>query len=178
MSTNTKPSWLVTHSSKTTGSVYLDPRVHRIKAMRIYPTTTNLIVPSAPYEYGELTKIYSGTRLNMNYNITVLIHELQAQSYVGRDGRKFHFVLYPQLMNPSNQHDNEPPVTPDNPYFELLTSGKMNGWYYFKESMPCPSSLTVSMGCPFELLRIGTDTSTNRILVPLELVYDSYSVTS
>jgi hypothetical protein len=111
---------------------------------------------------------YSNDYINQNHNFTILIDEFSSQSYVGREGRKFHFVLFPFLLNPgSTVHQNY--YTPLDPYYELTTSGKGNGWFWFKTPITSFSTLTISIANPFTVLPLNN--TTTRVLIPIELIY-------
>lgn len=164
LSTDTKPSWQIINTlSLKKGTITITHDTRDLVGMRIYPMTTQLTVP-----VGETGKTYINPVVNINHNFTVLIHEFQGQSYIGRDGRKFHFVLFPQLMNPAIPVPFGVPYTPNNPYIELVTSGKMNGWFWFRKPMTEFSRITVSIGNPFDLVKLS---QTVRTLIPLELIF-------
>lgn len=114
---------------------------------------------------------YYNNYINVNNNITVLIHEFQAQSFIGRDGRRFHFVYFPQLMNPENVGGVY--ITPRyNAYVEYNTTGKGDGWFWFKTPIQEFSTLTFSIGTPFDLI---TQTQNIRTIIPIMFIYlDDY----
>lgn len=163
-SSDTVPSWQVVNTlSQKKGTITITHDTRDLVGMRIYPMTMQFTVP-----VGETGKTYINPVVNINHNFTVLIHEFQAQSYIGRDGRKFHFVLFPQLMNPINPGPFAVPYTPPNPYIELTTSGKMNGWFWFKKPITEFSRLSISIGNPFDLVKLS---QTVRTLIPIELIF-------
>ncbi len=164
LSTDTKYSWkVVNYPTQERGTITVANSTRDLVGMRIFPMTTVLTAPIK--EPGKVN--YTNPVVNLNHNFTILIHEFQAQSYVGRDGRKFHFVLFPQLMNPA-QPEKGPPYTPATPYLEFVTSGKMNGWFWFRTPITEFSTMTVSMGNPFDLLTLS---QTTRTLIPILLVF-------
>jgi hypothetical protein len=110
LSTDTKYSWkVVNYPTQERGTVTVANSTRDLVGMRIFPMTTVLTAPIK--EPGKVN--YTNPVVNLNHNFTILIHEFQAQSYVGRDGRKFHFVLFPQLMNPAQpvRHIHQQPHT-------------------------------------------------------------------
>lgn len=120
------------------------------------------------------TGIYTEDYINVNNNFTVLIEEFSSQAYIGKDGRKFHFVLYPSLINPdqvpSNPFlgENFGSTTPSDPYYELLTSGKGNGWFWFRNPVTSFTTLTVTIASPFEIVH---KSKIDRLIIPMELIY-------
>jgi hypothetical protein len=164
LSSDTTFGWrVVNYISLQNGSVSTVSDIQDLVGMRIFPVTMRLNTP-----VGELGKNYINNVANINNNFTVLIHEFQAQSFVGREGRKFHFSLFPYLMNPEFPSVG-PSYTPLNPYFEFTTSGKANGWFWFREPITEFSTMTVSIGNPFDLVRPGSNNT--RTLIPLQLIY-------
>ena len=144
------------------GTVSVIGKVRDIVGLRLYPVTATLITPlPAP------GKIWINNVANLNYNFTILIKEFQAQSYAAHTGVKFHFNLFPYIMNYSYTFDNQP-YTPANPYIEYVTSGKGNGWFWFKTPITLANTLTIQMSDPFNPVTIATNT---RMLIPLQLIY-------
>jgi hypothetical protein len=135
-------------------------KVRDLVAMRCFPVKANydLTTGLPPKHYNNF--------VNLNNNFTILIEEFSAQSYIGRDGRRFHFVLFPVLMNPV--YIGDVTISPDDPYYEYVTTGKSNGWFYFRTPIVSFSNLTVSMADPFGLIKLS---NTVRTLIPLMLVY-------
>ncbi len=165
LSSDTTFGWNVINSiSQQDGTVSTVSTIRDLVAMRIFPVTMQLNTP-----VGEEDKTYVNNVVNVNHNFTILIHEFQAQSFVGREGRKFHFSLFPALMNPDFVFFPLYPVTPVNPYFEFTTSGKANGWFWFRTPITEFSTMTVSIGNPFDLVRPNANNT--RTLIPLQLIY-------
>lgn len=163
LSSDTKFGWnFVPNAKLSTGTVNSTTSIKDLVGMRIFPITSNFIAPIT-----EPGKTLVNDVSNMGYNFTVLIHEFSAQSFVGRNGFKYHFILYPQLMNPTNQ-PNSTSYTPADPYFEYTTSGKGNGWFWFRKPITTFSTLSVSMGNPFDYVK---QTNVTRVLIPLQLVF-------
>ena len=167
LSTNTQFGWrIISNGSIESGAVSCVNNMRNIVGMRIYPVS---IVMAAPIRDTEnVNKVYVNNIANINNNFTILIHEMQAQSFVGRDGRKFHFSLFPALMNPTNIGPGI--ITPATPYYELTTSGKNNGWFWFKKPITELNTITISIGNPFDLL---TSVNNTRILIPIQFIYIS-----
>jgi hypothetical protein len=145
-----------------TGTVSVIGKLRDIIGMRVYPITAtfNAPIPAAG-------KIWVNNVVNLNYNFTILINELQSQSYIGRENRKFHFVFFPFIMNFGYDAYHHPFV-PQNPYIEYITSSRGNGWVWFKIPFTTISTMTVSVGDPFDLL---TQPTNQRMLIPIQLVY-------
>lgn len=164
LSSDTTFGWrVINYISQQDGTVSTVSNIRDLVGMRIFPVTMQLNTP-----VGETGKNYVNNVANINNNFTVLIHEFQAQSFVGRDGRKFHFALFPALMNPQFPFRG-PAITPTNPYFEFTTSGKANGWFWFRTPITEFSTMTVSIGNPFDLVRPNANNT--RTLIPLQLIY-------
>jgi len=164
LSSEFKFGWrVVNHISPETGSVSTVSTIRDLIGMRIFPVTMQLIKP-----VGEAGKNYVNNVTNINNNFTILIHEFEAQSFVGREGRKFHFALFPALMN-IQYPSRGPGITPANPYFEFTTSGKANGWFWFRQPITEFSTMTISIGNPFDLVKPGANNT--RTLIPLQLIY-------
>lgn len=150
---------------------------NKLIGMRIYPMKTDVkSEPSDTFTGSGLLDVISGPGLpelyyndftNLNSNFTILIEEFQSQAYVGREGRKFHFVLFPFLMETAKQF-GFPDWTPLNPYYEFVTSGKGNGQFWFKNPITEFSTLTISMGNPFNIFPLSKIT---RTLIPLEFIF-------
>lgn len=163
LSSGNKFVWKVTNFvSLETGVVSCVNNIRDIVGMRLFPVKANLISP-----INESGKIYYNNVVNVNNNFTILIEEFKAQSFIGRDGRKFHFVLFPAIMNLEEQKFGSP-ITPANPYIEYVTSGKGNGWFWFRTPITEFSTLTISMGTPFDLVALASNT---RTLIPIQFIY-------
>ena len=164
LSTDTQFGWrFLNFVSLVTGNVNCVSNIRDLVGMRIFPVTMQLVAPVA-----EAGKVYINPLTNINNNFTVLIHEFQAQSFIGRDGRKFHFDLFPALMNPTLDVSLNPFITPADPYFEFTTSGKGNGWFWFRKPIVSFDTLTISIGNPFDLIKPDNNT---RTLIPIQFVY-------
>ena len=175
LSTKYSFGWrVISNGSYETGSVSCVNTMRDIVGMRIFPVSMVLATPVV--DSVNVNKTYINNVANLNSNFTILIHEMQAQSYIGRDGRKFHFSLFPALMNPSYPGGNSTPsfsipgpsITPTTPYYEMTTSGKNNGWFWFKKPITELNTITISIGNPFDLLSSDNNT---RILIPIQFIY-------
>lgn len=163
LSTDTVYGWrFLNYVSQETGVVCSTNNIRDIVGMRIYPVVSQLTAP-----IGEPNKTYVNNVVDLNHNMTVLIHEFQAQSFVGREGRKFHFVLFPFLMNPQIVSFSFP-ITPPTPYYEYTTSGKGNGWFWFRTPITEFSTLSVSLANPYDPIKLDKNV---RTLIPIQLVF-------
>jgi hypothetical protein len=183
LSSGTKYGWhFANNALLQTGTVNTTGTAGNLVGMHIHPMIADLVSnPSHNFaalatsfsldEGTGIGPIYRNDFTNINQTFTILIEEFSSQSFVGRNGRKFHFVLYPFLMNPSSDPDNPSLLgswTPTNPYYEFVTSGKGGGWFWFNKPITEFSTLTVSMANPFVEVPIASQT---RTLIPLELIY-------
>ncbi len=150
----------VTNANIQPGVVNAIGKVRDLVAVRCYPVKANydLTTGLPPGHYNNF--------VNLNNNFTILIQEFAPQSYIGRDGRRFHFALFPVLMNPL--YAGAVVYSPTDPYYEYVTTGKGNGWFYFRTPIVSFSTLTVSMADPFGLIKLS---NTVRTLIPLMFVY-------
>jgi hypothetical protein len=110
--------------------------------------------------------LWQSNRINTNNNFTILIEEFSAQSFVGRDGNKFHFSLFPYVMNYIEYLGIS--WVPQNPYIEYTTSGKGDGWFKFNKPITSFSTLTITMRNPFDLVAFDKNV---RTLIPIEFTY-------
>lgn len=173
LSTTYNFTWqFLNYISLSTGTVNSTGKIRDIVAMRIFPVKTNVVTSILGPDYNN--KVMYNQLTTMNGNFTVLIDEFKSQSYIGRNGRRFHFILFPYVMNliTYNVRQAGPPFTyavlPADPYIEFTTSGKANGWFYFRKPITNFTTLTVSIGNPFDLMSL---TNNGRTLIPLEFVY-------
>jgi len=178
LSEGTRFAWNFTHNALlNSGTVNAIGATQDLIAMRIYPVKTDIVTsPERTFTEGIYPIIVSGYDqspfyyndfANLNNNFTILIEEFASQAFVGRDGRKFHFVLFPVLMNPSSKVKYGQ-WTPTDPYFEFVTSGKGNGQFVFKTPITTFSTITISMANPFTVFPLS---KTVRTLIPLELIF-------
>ncbi len=163
LSNGTKFGWkFINYISLKPGVVSCVNNIRDLVGMRIFPVKADLTCP-----INENGKIYYNNVVNVNNNFTILIEEFKAQSFIGRDGRRFHFVLFPAIMNFISQNRG-PPITPANPYIEYTTSGKGNGWFWFRTPITEFSTITISIGDPFDLVNLSNNV---RTLIPIQLIY-------
>lgn len=167
LSSDTTYGWrFVNTNTLSNGTINSVNNIRNLVGMRIYPVTMNL-----ENNIGEPNKIYYNKVTNINNNFTILIHEFQSQAFIGRNNRRFHFSLFPVLMNRATEPINGYPVIPGlplNPYYELTTSGKGNGWFWFKKPIIEFSTLTISIANPFDIIKPHAN---DRILIPIQLIY-------
>lgn len=145
--------------------------------MRLFPINTTLISqPSATFVASAVPLVvsnvgqspfYSNDFLNTNNNFTILIDEFSAQSYVGRDGRKFHFSQFPFLLTAFTVVNlgSYPSL---NPYYEFVSISKGDGWFWFRKPITEFSTLTISMATPFTVMPLS---QTTRTIIPIELIF-------
>jgi hypothetical protein len=183
LSSGTKYGWnFANNALLQNGVVNTTGTAGNLVGMHIHPMITDLVSnPSHSFATATtgiilasitgVNPIYKNDFTNLNQSFTILIEEFSSQAFVGRNGRKFHFMLYPFLMNPTSDPDNPSLLsawTPTNPYYEFVTSGKGDGWFWFNEPITEFSTLTVSMANPFIEFSLASQT---RTLIPLELIY-------
>ena len=178
LSAGTRFTWnFMPDANLAAGTVNAIGAAHDLVGMRIFPIKTDLIsTPSHTFVESTVgiglagfpaSPIYRNDFTNLNNNFTILVEEFQAQAFVGRDGRKFHFVLFPFLLNPLSKNLYGS-WTPNNPYYEFQTSGKGNGQFWFKTPITGFSTITISMANPFVTFPLS---KTTRTLIPLELIF-------
>lgn len=155
---------LINFVSLQLGTVSVIGKVRNIVGVRLYPVTGIFNIPiEVP------GKTWISYVANLNYNFTLLIKEFQAQAYVAH-GTKYHFNLFPYVMNYT--YYNNYPIMPLNPYIEYVTSGKGNGWFWFKTPIILANTLTVQLGDPFNQV---TQVNNTRTLIPIQLIYTDVS---
>jgi hypothetical protein len=162
LSTDTKFGWrVINYRSLQSGTVSTVSNIRDLVGMRIFPFTMVLVAP-----VGESGKNYVNNVVNLNNSFNILIHEFAGQSYIGKNGIRFHFDLFPYLMNPLWISIYS--FVPANPYYEFVTSGRGNGWFWFEKPIVEFSTMTISIRNPFDLVKPN---NTTRTLIPLQLVY-------
>jgi hypothetical protein len=179
-SSGNKFTWnYMSNTQLSSGTVNAIGASKDLVGMRLYPITTQVIstlghsyttaldtrvvVTSGTGVFDTFTNDYT----DLNHNFTLLIEEFSAQAFVGREGRKYHFVMFPYLMNKTNTKPYGT-TTPADPYYEFVTSGKGNGTFWFRTPITTFNTLTISMGNPFELFSLS---KTTRTLIPIELIF-------
>lgn len=185
VSTDTKFKWdFIPNTNLQPGAVNAVGNIRDLVGMRIFPIYTKLLsTPTIDWSvYSPTAGIGTGISdipqwnsgiINLNNNFTVFIHEFSAQSYIGKERRKFHFVLFPILQNPEiDTTYGRKNWTPLDPEYEMTTSGKGNGWFWFDKPITSISTLTISIANPFEEVQVA---NTTRALIPLEMIYLSSS---
>lgn len=178
LSTSTKFGWNFTDSPLlTTGTINGIGGTGNLVGMRLFPINTTLVSqPSASFVASPFPQlvaaigqspIYTNDFLNTNNNFTILIDEFSSQSYVGRDGRKFHFSQFPFLLAATTVVNlgSYPRLTP---YYEFVSISKGDGWFWFRTPIVDFSTLTISMATPFTVLPLS---QTTRTIIPIELIF-------
>jgi hypothetical protein len=179
LSTKYTFAWrIVSNNTFQSGAINCPPNMRDIIGMHIFPVSMY---------WGETVqdpadkKILVNELYNPNNNFTILIHEMQAQSYIGRDGRKFHFAMAPLLQNPMFQTSSGtsrykpdftfpcPADTPPDPHYEMINTGKCNGWFWFNNPITEITTITISIGSPFDL--ISNFNTTLRVIIPIQFIY-------
>lgn len=150
----------VTNANIQSGVVGAVGKVRDLTAIRCFPVKANYDLTTG------LPAGHYNNFVNLNNNFTILIQEFAPQSYIGRDNRRFHFALFPVLMNPL--YAGAVVYSPPDPYYEYVTTGKGNGWFYFRTPIVSFSTLTLSMADPFGLIKLSNTVQT---LIPLMFVY-------
>jgi len=145
--------------------------------MHIYPITTTLTAqPQALYAASAFplavvnagqSPFYFNDFLNTNNTFTILIEEFSAHSYVGREGRKFHFSQFPFLLNAFTQINSGSWPSPT-PYYEFISTSKGDGWFWFNKPITEFSTITVSLANPFTEISLS---KTVRTIIPIELIF-------
>jgi len=118
-----------------------------------------------------LATIENYQTFNLNNHVTILIEELSNQAIISRDLRRYHFNLFPQLINFQSDSFTWPgqylPV--DEPaHYELVTTGKGDGWFWFQQPITKLDTLTLSFGDPTDVYQ---KTIVPRILIPIQLIF-------
>lgn len=164
------------------GAVNTYADVKNLIGMRIFPIQTQLASTRTPNFTDPPTDFtlpigliasgvvptFSNDIINKHNYFTVFIEEFGSQAYVGREGRKFHFTLFPVLMNPIEVDDIGKAVPRDDPYYELVTSGRGNGWFWFNKPITTFSTLTISLADPIDPFPLSQNI---RTLIPLEFTF-------
>lgn len=116
--------------------------------------------------------IYYNDFPNKNFNFTVLIHEFSTQATLGKNGRKFHFTVIPNLVNPETLGDGAT-WSPSDPYYEFTSNTKNNGAFKFSQPIKQLSTLTISIGNPIDLFTVD---NTTRFVIQLELTFQNADI--
>lgn len=162
LSSATSFAWRVSNFPSTnTGNVTVANNIRDVVAVRAFPSVINFT--------GTITesgKRAVNTGFNQNYALTMLIEEFKAQSYVGREGKRFHFNYFPAAMNITQTGQVIYIETPQ--YYEYVTTGRANGWFWFRNAITEFHTLTISFGNPFMPINRS---NVSRSLIPLEIIY-------
>ena len=102
----------------------------------------------------ELSKFTLPDIKNINifkYNrVSILIRELESQSFIGHEGRRFHFIAEPEYKN--NKIEIEPH------YFH-------NGVYEFDKPITNLDTITISLGNPLENIKFDKDRLDGKFII-------------
>lgn len=159
LSGNGRYGWrFINYQAFVPGTVICPADLQNIISMRIMPVKMNIV--KANYD----GKVLANNHTNVNNQVNILIEELSTYAYEGWEGRKFHFPLFPAIMNLTYPLYG-PAYTPLNAYIEYVTSGKGNGWFHFPEPITYLNTITVSIANPVTVIEVG------RTLIPLEIIY-------
>ena len=79
---------------------------------------------------------------NSANRVSILFKELASQSFIGENGRRFHFLLRPEIEERGNYGD----------YIELSTEDYEDGIFKFRKPITEFETLTVSFGDPMTLI--------------------------
>ncbi len=153
------------------GTVNYIGKVRDIVGMRVYGAKINIDAsPTTVFAQSGTNPTYVGSTLNPYYYnnnstitsnaLTILIHEFSAQASIGREGRKYHFILLPFNISLV--------AAPAEYYAEYINITKGDGWIWFKIPITTFSTLTISMGNPFSLITISKNI---RTLITMEIIY-------
>lgn len=82
------------------------------------------------------------SKYNYNNCFTILLEEYQAQSFVARSGKKFHFTYSPFFMNRTNNIV----------YVEFVSHLKGQGYYKFTKPILFSTTITITVGDPFNTM--------------------------
>jgi hypothetical protein len=128
-------SWDISSTRNfTIGTVNTSLELKNIIGMRMMP-------PRLPYS----NQLYYMNQLNQRW--TILIQELQAQAYIGPDGRKFHFMM--TLGSPG---DNSP--SGNFQYWDFQIHNFNKGYFWFRKPFTNLIRMTLSFGCPWYQFKI------------------------
>lgn len=78
--------------------------------------------------------------------ITILIEELSAQSFIGSNGRKYHFMVMPAISGNDDTTAYES--------YEMTTKGFNNGWFHFRRPVTELRTITLSYAFPMDQIPV------------------------
>lgn len=161
-STTTKYSWNISNTPQsTTGVIYTEQELKNVLAMQILPFASTF---STPVQSSVIT-VLSANAL-VNYSYTIYIEEFNQDVIRGKDGRHYHFVLFPALMNVGYTANGYIAKVPSSPYLELVSTGRGNGWFWFAKPTTT-SSVTINFGCPWDLVPVA---NMSRMVIPIRFI--------
>lgn len=118
-------TYILQSQASAQGTVNIIGNVRDIVALRVYPFRIPYIA-SADNKYSR---------------ISVHIDEF-AQSFIGHENRKFHFMLQSEI---------------DSAFINLLTNKYNDGFFYFEKPVPEIKTLTITFGSPIEPIVFDRD---------------------
>ena len=84
---------------------------------------------------------------------TILIEEFASQSFIGPNGKKFHFMLGIWKQSVSDT------IFSGNYYYDLSTHGFNQGYYWFNRPFDFVNNLTLEFGSPFQKFNMKSHTT-------------------
>jgi hypothetical protein len=154
------------------GTVNTISEINNLVGMRLYPIKATLDSNPTIFPPGGITDpfvmpTFDNDVVMPNNVLTVFIEEFKAQSYIAKEGRRFHFVIFPVLADEVIILGRAvlPPIPA---YYEFVTSGKGNGWFYFRRPVKTFDTFTISIADPIDLIQNNNNV---RTLIPIEFIY-------
>jgi hypothetical protein len=154
---------IINYLSNEAGSVSTAINIRDLVAVRLMPVSMQLTS-----NIEEPGKSYTNTIANVSSIFTVLMRNFLGDSFIGRDGRRFHFALSPKLMNPQIPTYGSY-ITPAAPYYECTTIGKSNGWYWFKLPITEIKKMELVVYNAFDAIPVNMPAV--RMVFPMEIIY-------
>ena len=126
--------WNFNNNELTTqGSVNAIGNIRDITSMRICP----IRIP------------YNSNADNEYQRVTMLIQEFSAQSFIGQENRRFHFIFKPEVSDR---------------WIDLQTDNFNDGYFEFRNPITRLETFTISFGSPLEQIIFDTDRANASIL--------------
>ena len=88
---------------------------------------------------------------NIYKRVTLLIHEMESQSFIAHEGRRFHFMGVQCCDNPNPR------------WLEICSDDHCKGEYKFAKPITILNSITVSFGSPIEIIKFDPDRGTGNL---------------
>jgi hypothetical protein len=122
----------VNNENVSDGTVNVSGNINNIISMRLSP----IRIP------------YTASADNDYSRITLLVNEFSSQSFIGQEGRRFHFI-------------NNAIV--DNRWIIVCPENFNDGYFYFRTPLNFSSTITVSFGSPLDSLDFDSDRATTTV---------------